>query len=137
TPLPEIVTRAPDWKFVPLTTIDWKLKMRRIETGVTAVIVGADTTLNPLDRVDVPPPGPVTTTLREPSVALGSMVTTTVRRFELLRVTELTVMPLPNETVPPAVVKTGSKPEPLICTERLAAPWRPDVGLTLVTTGFK
>ena len=53
---------------------------------------------------------------------------------ELFFVTELTVMPLPeNDTVPPNVPLAPPKPVPLMVTFWPAAPWPRDAGLTDVT----
>src|SRR5215467_266520 len=57
---------------------------------------------NPFGRVKVPPSGLVTVTLRNPVLAEPDTDSRTVMVFELLRVTETMVMPLPEKaTVAP------------------------------------
>ena len=58
--------------------------------------------MNPPARVALPPSEFVTVTLRGPVVAVDATLTLTVKLVELFRVTELTVIPLPeNATVAP------------------------------------
>jgi hypothetical protein len=100
TPLPENTTVAPDAKFVPATVKFWLVAPCARELGVTEDTVGPAVTVNPPVRVALPPSGFFTVTSRAPVVAFDATLTLTVRLVELLRVTELTVTPLPeNVTV--------------------------------------
>ena len=72
----------------------------------TPVCEAADyVTRNPFARVDVPPSGLVTVTSRKLAVAVPATDIRTVMLVELLRVTELMVMPLPENATPTPVAK--------------------------------
>jgi hypothetical protein len=88
-------------------------------------------TLNPPDRVNVPPSGLVTVTFRALRAAFAVIVIRTRNCVELKRVTEFTVIPPPeNATItPPANLV------PLIVTLR-TAPRGADVGLSDVIVGL-
>jgi hypothetical protein len=62
-------------------------------------------TRNPFTRVDVPLSGLVTVTSRKLAVAVPETDIRTVMLVELLRVTELMVMPLPENATPTPVAK--------------------------------
>ena len=69
---------------------------------MTELIVGAPLTVKPPTSVVVPASGLVVVTSRGPAGAPPATVTFTVRLLELLRVVELTVMPVPeNDTATP------------------------------------
>src|ERR1044071_8927250 len=87
--------------------------------SVTLVMVGA-TIANALFAVPLPPSGFVTVTFREPSVAPLAMSMFAVTWVELLKVVELTVMPLPeNEAARPAPL---ANPLPVITMFWLVRP---------------
>ena len=113
-PFPENATPTPVAKLVPLIVMFCSPVPRPFEFGLSDVIVGRAVTVKEFENVAVPPSGLVTVTLRTPVAAVDETETTTVSRVELLRVTEFTVMPLPEKlTEPPPLTKFDGKFEPL------------------------
>src|SRR5438067_9723723 len=101
-PVPEKVTVAAGTKFVPLTVTSRLVAPSPIDVGLTEVIVGGGLTVNPPTAVYLPPSGFVAVTSHGPAVAVDETVTLTVSDVALLRVTEFTVIPVPeNDTVTP------------------------------------
>jgi hypothetical protein len=86
-------------------------------------------TVNMLVPVPTPASELVTVRLRAPVAAEGSMLMFPVSEVALLNVTELTVMPVPeNVTVAPL-----TKPVPLMVMLWFDAPWPRESGAALVT----
>jgi hypothetical protein len=113
TPAPnEEASEAPLTKPLPLIVTVWFEAPWPRELGLVEVTVGAALTVKIAVPVAELLSGLVTVTSRVPVVALELMLMFAVSELELLKVTELTVIPAPeNETVAPL-----TKPPPLIVT---------------------
>ena len=117
-PVPENATVAPDWKPVPARLTFWFVAPRPRELGFVDVGFGRAVTVKQLVHVaEATGAGFVTVTLRSPRVAPAVSVMFAVSCVALTFVTELTVMPVPeNATEPPNVPLAPPKPVPLIVT---------------------
>ena len=103
-PVPENATASdpPLSKFAPVIVIVWLLAPCPRELGLVDVTVGAGLTVNAAVAVATSPSGLVTETLRDPVAALPEIVMLAVTEVELTKLTELTVIPDPeNPTVAP------------------------------------
>src|SRR5437764_8659851 len=117
-PVPENVAVAPFTNPVPAMVMLWLVAPWPRELGLVEVTVGAASTVKIPVPVAEALSGFVTVTLRDPVVAPDAMVMLTVSEVELLKVVELTVIPVPeNEAVAPL-----TKLVPVIVTFWLVAP---------------
>ena len=85
--------------------------------------------MNPLVSDPTPPSKPVTVTDRAPVGADGDTEMLTTRCVELSRVTELTVIPLPEKTTCEAAHVPLAKLLPVMTISWLAAPRARELGL--------
>ena len=134
-PLPEKATDAPLTKPVPVKTMLWFERPWRRELGLSEVIVGRAFTVNPPASEPTPPSRLVTVTVWEPRVAVVVSVMVTVRCVEFVRVTELTVIPVPEKVTDEAGHVPLRKLEPVMTMLWLAAPWPRELGLREETVG--
>ena len=93
------------------------------------MIVGRALTVNALVSVSRPPSRLTIVTLRPPIAASGSTVMLTLRCVELVRLTELTVMPPPEKRTAEAGHDPARKLEPVMTMVWPAAPWPRELGL--------
>lgn len=93
-------------------------------------------TVNALARDPTPPSRFVTVTLREPRVAEADTEIRTVRCVEFVRVTEMTVIPVPEKTTLEADHEPLRKFEPVRTMFWLVAPRAREFGLSDEIVGF-
>jgi hypothetical protein len=133
-PVPEnatdVVGQVPLAKFVPVMTMLWLVAPWPRELGLSEVMVGAALTVNPLARVARPPSMLTTVTVLAPTVAVAEIVTLAVSCVVLLRVTELTVIPVPENRTEEAAQVPVRKFVPVMVMFWLAAPWPREAGLS-------
>jgi hypothetical protein len=132
-PVPENETASPEplSKLVPVIVMFWLVAPCPRELGLAEVTVGAAFTVNRADPVATSPSGLVTETLRDPVPGLPAIVMLAVSEVELTKLTELTVIPDPeNPTVAP-----DTKLVPVIVIVWLVAPWSNEAGATEVAVG--
>jgi hypothetical protein len=132
-PVPENETASPEplSKLVPVIVMFWLVAPCPRELGLVDVTVGPALTVNAPVAVATSPSGLVTETLRDPVPALPAIVMLAVSEVELTKLTELTVIPDPeNPTVAP-----DTKLVPVIVIVWLVAPWSNEAGATEVAVG--
>ena len=115
-PVPDHFTVTPDWNPVPVTVTATCDAPTGRDAGVRLVTRGSATTVRQFAHVAVPPSELTTVTVCAPAVAVAPAVMLAVSLVAELRVTEFTVMPVPNETLPPPVPKFVRKFVPLTAT---------------------
>jgi hypothetical protein len=130
-PVPEKATVAPLAKPLPVIVMAWLVAPWPRLLGLVAVTVGPVLTVNMLVPVPTPASELMTVRLRAPVAADGAMLMFPVSEVALLNVTELTVMPVPeNVTFAPL-----TKPVPLMVMFWFDAPWPRPLGLVELTVG--
>jgi hypothetical protein len=130
-PVPLKLATTPSTKPVPTTARAWlDDPCGRLE-GVTEVKADAAFTVKAPFAVTVPPSVLVIVRFRAETVALGAMVTFAVSEVALLKVTPLTVIPVPLRVTFAPV----TKPVPVMVSSWLTAPWPRVAGLTEVKVG--
>jgi hypothetical protein len=122
-------------KFEPVMTMFWLVAPCARELGLSDVIVGAEFTVKALARVPWPRFGLRTVTLREPVAASGAIEMLTVRWVEFVQVTELTVIPAPENETEPLVQVPLRKFEPVMTMFWFVAPRPRELGLSDVIVG--
>src|SRR6266511_978776 len=95
-PVPENEALAPLWKPVPVIAMSWLIAPWPRELGLVEVTVGRALTVKHPVHDPVPASVLVTVTSRAPVVAPPAMVMLAVTWVALLKVVELTVMPVPE-----------------------------------------
>jgi hypothetical protein len=132
-PLPENEAARPGplSKPVPVIVIVWLVAPWPRELGVVDVAVGAALTVNAPDPVATSPSGLDTDTLRGPMAALPEIVMLAVSEVALTKLTELTVIPVPEN----ATVAPETKLAPVIVMVWLVAPWSSVLGVAEATVG--
>jgi hypothetical protein len=132
-PVPENETANPEplSKLVPVIVMFWLVAPWPRELGLVDVTVGPAFTVNAPVAVATSPSGLVTETLRDPVAALPEIVMLAVTEVALTKLTELTVIPDPEN---PAVAP-DTKFVPVIVIVWLVAPWSNEAGATEVAVG--
>jgi hypothetical protein len=132
-PAAENATVAPDTNPVPVIVMFWLVAPWPRDAGLVDVTVGAALTVNRPVPVAVLPSPLVMVTFRAPVAAAAEIETLTLNEVALTKVTELTVIPVPeNEAARAAPL---SKLVPVIVIVWLLAPCPRELGLVEVTAG--
>jgi hypothetical protein len=134
-PLPEKAMLAPLTNPLPVIVMAWLDRPWRSELGLSDVTVGRAVTVNALPSDPTPPSRFVTVTVRAPRVAVVETEMLTLRWLESVRLTELTVIPVPEKATDDVGHEPELKFEPVRVTFWLAAPWPRELGLSDTTVG--
>ena len=129
------VGHEPDRKLEPVMTIDWLVAPWPRELGLSDEIPGAGLTSKALALVPRPPSRLTTVTSRKFVVAPDEIDRTTVKWVGLVRVTEFTVIPLPEKRTFAGDQGPLAKFEPVMTVDRFVAPRPPVSGLSDETLG--
>ncbi len=135
-PVPENVT-SPGAQEPVLKSVPWMSTLRAVAPWTPMFGIGAKVRVGPTLTVNTPVPVPepvsglVTVTSRAPTVAPAAIEMFAVRLVALVKLVELTVMPVPEN----AAVAPVTKPVPVIVMSWLRAPWPRELGVVDVTVG--